>query len=87
MAIIDPSVVKEALFVTAISIGTAFGLLVLLTVIIILVRLLSTRILDRIATSVADEAVKSKEKALSAAIAVTTLLANSEDTISSVDES
>ena len=78
---------EKALVITGISIGTAFGLLVLLTVVIVLVRQISIRILDKVAKSTADEAVRSKEKALSAAIAVTSLLANSENTISSIDES
>ena len=60
--------------------GTAFGLLVLLIVVVLLVRQFSARILGRAARMAAAEAAKAEEKALSAAIAVTALLANPENT-------
>jgi hypothetical protein len=59
--------------------GTAFGLLVLLAGIVMAIRQFSARILGRAAQMAAAETAESEEKALSAAIAVTALLANPEN--------
>ena len=62
---------------TGISIGTAFGLLVVLMLVIVLIRLFSARVLDPLANrqAVQSAAVEagSRDKALAAAIAVTAL--------------
>ena len=74
---IDSAVAEEAAILTGIGIGTAFGLLILLMVAIVLVRLSSAGILGRIeiiaAARLREAEAESRDKALAAVVAVTAL--------------
>ena len=76
---IDPEIVEEAAILTGIGIGTAFGLLVLLMVVVAVVRLSSGYVLERASTRAAAKAVQeeaeSRNRAQAAVGAVTAIMA------------
>ena len=76
---IEQGIAEDAAILTAIGIATAFGLLVLLMVVIVLGRIFSARILAIEARRAAKRAAKtdaaSRDKALAAVVAVSALLA------------
>ena len=77
---IDLETAKEAAILTGIGMGTAFGLLVLLMVTILLVRQFFVQIFDGLMGDAAQSAstigADSRDKALAAAIGVTAALAS-----------
>jgi Na+-transporting methylmalonyl-CoA/oxaloacetate decarboxylase gamma subunit len=81
--LIDPAVVRFALTLTAIGIGTAFGLLLLLMFVVSVMRLLVQHVLERpngisilgLRSPVARTRQEQSDKALAAIAAVTILLA------------
>ena len=76
---IDQEIVEEAAILTGIGIGTAFGLLVLLVVVVAILRLLSSFILDRSARRTQAKAEReeseSRNRAHAAVAAVTAIMA------------
>ena len=76
--IIDPIIVNEGITLTAIGVGTAFGVLLTLMVVVIFISLMST-MFARISKSEHDDANMEEErhKGMAAAIAVTSILSSS----------
>jgi len=82
--LIDPAVVRFALTLTAIGIGTAFGLLLLLMFVVGVMRLLVQHVLERpngisiwgLRSPAARTRQEQSDKALAAIAAVTILLAD-----------
>jgi Na+-transporting methylmalonyl-CoA/oxaloacetate decarboxylase gamma subunit len=72
---IDQAIVEEAAILTGIGIGTAFGLLVMLMVVIFIVRLSSGYLLERAAMRAAREEAESRNRAHAAVAAVTAIVA------------
>ena len=76
---IEQGLVDDAAILTAVGIATAFGMLVLMMVVIVLGRMVSTRILAGAARRAAKRAAASdaasRDKALAAVVAVSALLA------------
>ena len=66
----------DATILTGIGIGTAFGLLIAMMVVILAVRLITTRLLPAAAPGSSEGDAETREKALAAVVAVTTLLAD-----------
>ncbi|MCH8205626.1 MAG: hypothetical protein IH956_01315 [Chloroflexi bacterium] len=79
MTTIDQAIVEEAAILTAIGIGTAFGLLVLLIVVVAVVRVSSEFVLERVSGRAAAKAVQeeaeSRNRAHAAVAAVTAIMA------------
>lgn len=77
----DQELAREAAILTAIGVTTAFGLLVLLMIVVNLVSLFSSRVIDRVERRAAAQAAtaeaESREKALAAVVAVGALLGDS----------
>ena len=80
---IDPVILEDASILTIIGIGTAFGLLLLLMVVVAVVRLFSSVILEgaaRRARSKADRTeAESRNRAQAAVAAVTAIMATRTD--------
>ena len=76
---IQPDIVQTAATLTAIGIGTAFGVLLLLTVLIVLIRMIATPILSRAQAHAALAAARAEsdthDRALAAVVGVSALLA------------
>ena len=79
---LDQGIAEEAAILTAIGIGTAFAVLVVLLVMTVLIRWISVRIEGRTAEPTDDaparptrEDAQARNRALAAALAVTALLA------------
>ena len=68
--------VREALILTGIGIGTAFGLLVAMMVGILLVKLVATRFVKGAAEDAAGQPAEARDRALAAVIAVSAVLGN-----------
>ena len=81
---VDQDLIETAAILTGLGIGTAFGLLVVLMILIFVVRQISERILDRgsikAAAEIAASAQEAQNKAQAAVAAVTALLSRREAT-------
>ena len=81
---LDQDLIETAAVLTGLGIGTAFGLLVVLMILIFFVRQVSERFLDRAgvkaAAEIAASAQESQNKAQAAVAAVTALLSQREAT-------
>ena len=79
---LDQAVAEEAAILTAIGIGTAFAVLLVLLAMTVLIRWISVRVAERTAEPTEDgpvqptqEDTEARNRALAAALAVTALLA------------
>ena len=79
---LEPGVAEEAAILTAIGIGTAFAVLLVLLAMTVLIRWISLRVAERTAEPTEDgpdqppqEDTEARNRALAAALAVTALLA------------
>ena len=79
---LDQAVAEEAAILTAIGIGTAFAVLLVLLAMTVLIRWISLRVAERTAEPTEDgpvqttqEDTEARNRALAAALAVTALLA------------
>ena len=79
---LDQGVAEEAAILTAIGIGTAFAVLVLLLVVTVLIRWMSDRVAQRTSEPAetgpdgpAQQDTEARDRSLAAALAVTALLA------------
>ena len=81
---LDQDLIEKAAVLTGLGIGTAFGLLVVLMILVFMVRQVSERILDRgsakRAAEIAASAQEARNKAQAAVAAVTALLSQREAT-------
>ena len=79
MTTIDPDIVEEAAILTVIGIGTAFGLLLLLKMVVAVVKVSSEFMLERGSRRTATKAVRdeaeSRNRAHAAVAAVTAIMA------------
>ena len=66
----------DAAILTGIGIGTAFGLLVAMIVVITVARLITTHFFPTAAPGSSESEAEARDKAVAAVVAVTTLLAN-----------
>ena len=81
---LDRDLIETAAILTGLGMGTAFGLLIVLMILVFVVRQFSERVLDRgsakAAADIAAATQESQNKAQAAVAAVTTLLAQREET-------